>query len=139
MRQLLSIALGVLAWAIVRWFVYREPTGITFQPVYVIDFLKVVQPNFLGMVLHLTPGLVAGLVATRKPTLCGAVAAALASFIQSAALIGHVTPDYHVQLLTTSVALAVVYSVYGMAGGALGSLLGGSNNSFKPKPLRGSA
>jgi len=139
MRQLLSIFLGVIAWAGVWWFTFRPSSGPTVSPGYVIDFLKVVQPNFLGMLLHMVPGLVAGLVASRKHVMCGAIATALTSLIQSAELIGRVTADYHAQLVATSVALALVFSVYGMAGGALGLALGGSNNSFKPNSLRESA
>ena len=139
MRQLLSIVLGVIAWAGVWWFTLRPSAGPTVSPGYVIDFLKVVQPNFLGMLLHMVPGVVAGLVAGRKHVMCGAVAAALTSLIQSAGFIGRVTADYHAQLVATSVALALVFSVYGMAGGALGLVLLGSNSSFKPTPLRGAA
>lgn len=139
MRQILSIVLGVVAWAGVSWLTYAPSSGPKLNPGYIIDFLKVVQPNFLGMLLHMVPGVVAGLFATRRHVMCGAVAAALTSFIQRAELIGRVPADYHAQLVATSVALALVFSVYGMAGGALGLALRGSIGSFKTMRLRNPA
>lgn len=139
MRQILSIVLGVIAWAGVSWFTFRPSSGPTLNPGYIIDFLKVVQPSFLGMLLHMVPGVVAGMVATRRHVMCGAVAAALTSLIQRVELIGRVPADYHAQLVATSVALALVFSMYGMAGGALGLVLRGSISSFKPMPPLGSA
>ncbi|MGY1424157.1 hypothetical protein [Lysobacter sp. A289] len=139
MRAIVSIAIGIAAWLLLDWLVFRQSDTVRVLPLQVIHFLKVVQPNFLGALLHIVPWMLTGLIAVRRPVLCGAVAAAIASCINSAELVAHVPDGYLTQLFVSSLALATVWSLYGAAGAALGNAMSGSNNSFKPNPLRGPA
>ena len=136
-RSGFAIAIGIALAISVQAFLHRQPSGISIQPEIVINFLKVVQPSFLGAVAELLPWFITGLIAIRLPVACGALAAAIASLVDSASLISLLSPDYLPQLVASSVALAIIDACYGAAGAALGSAARGSNNSFKPTPHRG--
>ena len=139
MRRVLSIAVGILIWFGLDYLFYRQPDQTRVLSGEVIQFLKVVQAPAQLAALHIVPWLVTGALAGRNHVLCGAIAAASASAIDSALSVSLFPSSYYGQLLVTSLALAVLAGMYGAAGGALGLQLARSNNSFKPNPLRGSA
>ena len=91
------------------------------------------------MLLHLLPWFVTGLIALRRPILCGAIGSALALALTRIDLFSLFSQDYFWQLVATSAGLVIVASFYGAAGAALGIVVRSSNNSFKPNPLRWSA
>jgi len=138
-RSLLAVAIGVSISVFLHWYFYRQPTGVQIMPMPVISFLKVVQPFFTAMLLHLLPWFVTGFIALRRPILCGAAGSALALAITRMELFSLFSPDYFWQLVASSAGLVIVAAFYGAAGAALGVVVRSSNNSFKPKPLRGSA
>jgi hypothetical protein len=138
-RSLLAIAIGIAISALLNWYFYRQPAAVRLLPMPVIDFLKVVQPFFTTMLLHLLPWFVTGLIALRRPILCGAIGAALALTLTRIELFSLFSQDYFWQLVATSSGLVIIAAIYGAAGAALGLVVRSSNYSFKPKPLRGSA
>jgi hypothetical protein len=137
-RSLLAVAIGVSISALLHWYFYRQPAGVEVLPMPLISFLKVMQPFFTAMLLHLLPWFVTGIIALRRPVLCGAVGSALALAITRIEFFSLFSPDFW-QLVATSAGLIIVAAFYGAAGAALGVVVRSSNNSFKPKPLRGSA
>ena len=139
MRQVLSIVAGLAAWLVLRWMFYRNPETVTILPLQVIDYLRVVEPSFRNTLLNVLPWIITGLLANRRSLLCGALAAAITSAIRSADLLAHMPEGYWGQFAATTLTLALISALYGAAGAALGASLKRSNNSFKPKPLRGSA
>jgi len=138
-RSILAVAIGVSISALLHWYFYRQPVGVHVLPMPVISFIKVVQPFFTAMLLHLLPWFITGIIALRRPILCGAAGSALALAITRIEFFSLFSPDYFWQLVATSAGLIIVAAFYGAAGAALGVVARSSNNSFKPKPLRGSA
>jgi hypothetical protein len=138
-RSFVAIAVGILISALLHACFYRQPTEIQILPMFVIGFLKVVQPFFTAMLLHLLPWFITGLIARQRPVLCGAVGSAIALAITRFEMFSLFPPSYFWQLVASSSGLVAIAAFYGAAGAAWGAVAGGSNNSFKPKPLRGSA
>jgi hypothetical protein len=138
-RSLFAVAIGVSISALLHWYFHRQATDVMVLPMPIISFLKVVQPFFTAMLLHLRPWFITGYIALRRPILCGAAGSALSLALTRIELFSLFSPDYFWQLVATSAGLVIVAAFYGAAGAALGVVARSSNNSFKPKPLRGSA
>ena len=94
-----------------------------------------------GALLTIAPGLVAGWIAGRKGLLVGAIVGACVTAL-SLVMLPLVWATISPQLLVTTlifggIANISTHSVAGVAGESLRRVP--PNNSFKPKPLRGSA
>jgi ammonia channel protein AmtB len=138
-RTVLSMALGVLMWISVSWAIKHPPTTISFSTEFWMSFSKIVGSNLQLMFLSLAPWCIVGITADRTPILAGAAAAAIAWILTCYPEPDWVTSEYSSAYLVHSVSLALIKAAYGAAGAALGAVLVSANNSFKPRPLRGSA
>ena len=138
-RTLLSMTLGVLMWISVSWAIKNPPVNVSLSTEFWISFSKIVGSNLQWMFLSLAPWCIVGITADRKPVLTGASAAAVAWILTCYPEPDWVTSEYSSAYLVHSVSLALIKAVYGAAGSALGFVLVSANNSFKPRPLRGSA
>lgn len=133
-RPLIATIAGIVLSALLDVYLHRQPVDVSFHFEFVIGFLRVVQPAFGSMVIHLLPWFVTGLIATRRPVLCGAIGSAIAATFASVDLFSLLPPDYLGQLLVSSLALAAIGACYGAAGAALGAIARSAYSSFKPKP-----
>jgi hypothetical protein len=103
---------------------------------------ELLQAPFNGVIVVL-PGLLLGYLVKRNGLLLGAVCGLLAGPVELWLVISHwghwaSTPEAFALLASGAFGTAVISGVAGGAGELLASKVG-SNNSFKPKPLRGSA
>jgi len=128
-RPLIATLAGVALSVLLDIYFHRHPTDVSFHSMFVIGLLRVVQPAFGSMVFHLLPWFVTGLIATRRPVLCGAIGSAIAATLAQIDLASSLPPAYLGQLLVSSAALAAIGACYGAAGAALGAIARRSGNA----------
>ncbi|WP_166213004.1 hypothetical protein [Cognatiluteimonas telluris] len=127
---ILGIALSTCLWQVA---VYHRPMEYEPSHVRLVHWLFLDGPIFEAL-LYLLPWFVVGVVSSKRQVLTALIAGSTAAVIRYALLI-HSGPLDPFTLLA-SLRFALAGALYGAAGAALGV---GANNSFKPKPLRGSA
>ena len=138
-RTFLSAALGIAIWALIKWASEQQPQSVTLVSPFWNDFERVVGSSVRWLFFSITPGLLVGLTASKRPVLVGGLVASACSLLDRSRLFSIFPSDYYPTFVATLLGVAAVQFVYGAAGASLGVVLGRSNNSFKPTPLRGAA
>ena|SRR5688572_8333365 len=131
-----GIAGAMLSLCLWRLAVYDRPISHDSGPLRFVRWLLLEGP-ISQAILYLLPWFVVGAFAKRSPI----ITASLAGFVAETtrhALFVHGTIDGP-QLLESALRFGSAGAIYGAAAGALGASVLAANNSFKPKPLRGSA
>ena len=133
---LIGVAVGVLLLALRAWLQKQAiPAPDEESAVWLILLW-----NPANALLRVAPAYLAGLIASRNNGVAGVAAAAICEVIAfgfSAPYLSGLTLDWPTVL--SHLGLVVGAGIIGFVSGVAGSRLLPSNNSFKPRPLRGSA
>jgi hypothetical protein len=127
---IVGVALNSCLWQLA---VYNRPTTYEsglYQYVYWLFSGPVLQA-----VLYLLPWFVVGLISAKRPVLTASISGLIGESIRYAFFLH----AFDWPNLLFGLPFSLAGAAYGAAGGALGSIAMAANNSFKPKPLRGSA
>lgn len=122
-RLILAVATGVAIHLIFLWLTSGKVAALT--------SLLFHHKSLAAALVYLAPWIVTGMISNQRQILAGVLSAVIALLISRSFLI---LLDWPI-LLTTIASTAL----YGAAGGALGSVIRSSNNSFELNPLRRSA
>ena len=141
LRTATSIFVGLLAYLVLRYAVESLMQRVS-PPGPISAWTVLSSP--LNLLFELLPGFLAGWLSSKRGLLAGFVVAAIGSGTYSA-LVGTATQYVPSDGSSQSLLLASWFLVMCIVAGVFSAMAGGSaqllrsNNSFKPKPLRGSA
>ena len=131
MKSVVAVSVGIAAYYATWWFkiIGVSHIGLQYSGSHaMLGYL----PAWADLLHAILPGLLVGLLVPSRPIFLGATAAAIGVFVSQA------TVPVPIPSLVNALSIAVIFATASACCGA--HLRGlGPNNSFKPKPLRGSA